>query len=266
MSDDQPDSPLERPSADAMFSFDDAFTDDAEDPHIQFSTLAVREELARNFHIRDHDAEEELGYVDATRAEPDVVTDSAVSFSELQNMSPLRLAPSQSPRLSRNGIDILNTQMERISLDRSEVEPQDEGSRRSTASDQPAVMSSDVELSPSEADSTSQPPPRTPSSSQEDHMGKEASSTSLPSQPQIQTHQATQSLSPSPAGSSAHRVTKSTGPSTFEKFMSKTRPQFLPPKPRDEDRKHLADWERMMKLSRAAGKRLDCSIYSGLFD
>lgn len=47
--------------------------------------------------------------------------------------------------------------------------------------------------------------------------------------------------------------TRSAGPSTFQKVMSKTRPHFLPPKSRQEDRKHMADWEAMMKQSRAAG-------------
>jgi len=39
----------------------------------------------------------------------------------------------------------------------------------------------------------------------------------------------------------------------LEKVVSRTRPSFLPPKSRDEDKKHLADWENMMKQSRAAG-------------
>jgi len=39
----------------------------------------------------------------------------------------------------------------------------------------------------------------------------------------------------------------------LEKVVSRTRPPFLPPKSRDEDKKHLADWENMMKQSRAAG-------------
>lgn len=51
-----------------------------------------------------------------------------------------------------------------------------------------------------------------------------------------------------------HRPTRSTGPSAFEKVRSKTRPTFLPPKPRQEDEKHMADWQSMMKLSRAAGQ------------
>lgn len=39
----------------------------------------------------------------------------------------------------------------------------------------------------------------------------------------------------------------------FERIVSKTRPSFLPPKTREEDQKHMADWEKMMKRSRAAG-------------
>ena len=50
-----------------------------------------------------------------------------------------------------------------------------------------------------------------------------------------------------------HRQSRSVGPSIFEKVMSKTRPPFLPPKPKQEDRKHLADWQNMMKMSQLAG-------------
>lgn len=50
-----------------------------------------------------------------------------------------------------------------------------------------------------------------------------------------------------------HRPTRSTGPSMFEKVRSKTRPAFLPPKPKAEDERHLADWQNMMRLSRLAG-------------
>jgi hypothetical protein len=50
-----------------------------------------------------------------------------------------------------------------------------------------------------------------------------------------------------------HRPSRSTGPSTFERVRSRTRPMFLPPKPKAEDEKHLADWERMMELSRTKG-------------
>ncbi|KAA1467948.1 RabGAP/TBC [Dentipellis sp. KUC8613] len=55
--------------------------------------------------------------------------------------------------------------------------------------------------------------------------------------------------------STSHKPTRSTGPSTFEKVVSRTRPSFLPPKTREEDNKHLADWEKMMKQSRVAEEK-----------
>ncbi|KAF8078919.1 rab-GTPase-TBC domain-containing protein [Lyophyllum atratum] len=58
-----------------------------------------------------------------------------------------------------------------------------------------------------------------------------------------------------PQKPSGHRPTRSTGPSIFEKVRSKTRPIFLPPKPRQEDDKHMADWQTMMKQSRAAADK-----------
>jgi TBC1 domain family member 14 len=52
----------------------------------------------------------------------------------------------------------------------------------------------------------------------------------------------------------SRRPHRSTGPSTFEKVRSQTRPVFLPPKPKDEDNRHMADWQQMMKASRLAGE------------
>jgi hypothetical protein len=52
---------------------------------------------------------------------------------------------------------------------------------------------------------------------------------------------------------SHRRQTYSAGPSAFQKVMSQTRPHFLPPKNRQEDQKHMADWQAMMKQSRFAG-------------
>jgi hypothetical protein len=46
---------------------------------------------------------------------------------------------------------------------------------------------------------------------------------------------------------------RSMGPSAFEKVMSKTRPTFLPPKPKEEDQKHMADWQHIMQQSRIMG-------------
>lgn len=51
-----------------------------------------------------------------------------------------------------------------------------------------------------------------------------------------------------------HRPTRSVGPSALEKVRSRTRPAFLPPKSRQEDDKHMADWEAIMQLSRITGR------------
>lgn len=54
----------------------------------------------------------------------------------------------------------------------------------------------------------------------------------------------------------SHKSSRSgSGPSMFEKVRSKTRPTFLPPKPRREDDKHMADWQQMMKQSRLAAEK-----------
>ncbi|KAF8560067.1 RabGAP/TBC [Imleria badia] len=60
--------------------------------------------------------------------------------------------------------------------------------------------------------------------------------------------------SPAPPPQS-YKLPRSTGPTAFQKVLSKTRPSFLPPKTRKEDLKHLADWEAMMKQSRAAEEK-----------
>lgn len=46
-----------------------------------------------------------------------------------------------------------------------------------------------------------------------------------------------------------------THPSLLQKVLSKTRPSYLPPKPKTEDLKHIKEWEEMMQRSRTAGMR-----------
>ncbi|KAJ7808258.1 rab-GTPase-TBC domain-containing protein [Mycena olivaceomarginata] len=60
---------------------------------------------------------------------------------------------------------------------------------------------------------------------------------------------------PLPSKNPTHRPTRSSGPSALEKVMSRTRPSFLPPKSRQEDNKHLDEWESMMKQSRATAEK-----------
>jgi TBC1 domain family member 14 len=98
-----------------------------------------------------------------------------------------------------------------------------------------------------------------PSTDQEDLRSQPYSAPSSTS-PSLNQTSSSSALPPSlsaPGQSSTfvhHRQSRSAGPSAFQKVLSKTRPTFLPPKDRQEDRKHMADWEAMMKQSRAAGE------------
>ncbi|KAL7415724.1 rab-GTPase-TBC domain-containing protein [Mrakia frigida] len=83
----------------------------------------------------------------------------------------------------------------------------------------------------------SSPPPEQPTASSSSSSSSNA--LSAPSS-------AISSRKPSPQpGLGKH----SSGPSKFEQVMSKTRPVYLPPKDREEDMRHLKDWEKMMKTS-----------------
>lgn len=107
--------------------------------------------------------------------------------------------------------------------------------------------------------STSSPPP-----SDASHLsvipnggtpGKDGPSPKAVSTPSLPMPPPSPSTPPRP--SSSHRTTRSLGPSALEKVISKTRPTFLPPKNREEDKRHLADWEHMMKRSHAAGTSMN---------
>lgn len=80
------------------------------------------------------------------------------------------------------------------------------------------------------------------------------SSLPIPTSSSLPTPTSTHSNASTASVVTRHRPTKSLGPSALDKVISKTRPHFLPPKSRKEDRKHMADWEAMMKQSRAAGE------------
>jgi len=92
--------------------------------------------------------------------------------------------------------------------------------------------------------------PETPS--RESTSAKTAPTLSSPLSPVSSPNAASSPSRPS-SSHKVHKTTRSTGPSALEKVISRTRPSFLPPKSRDEDVKHLSDWENMMKRSRAAG-------------
>lgn len=82
-----------------------------------------------------------------------------------------------------------------------------------------------------------------------------ASSTATPgSIPTPNSTASPRNSSQSESSRRGHRLSRSVGPSALDKVISRTRPSFLPPKPKTEDLKHLADWEAMMKQSRAVGE------------
>lgn len=137
----------------------------------------------------------------------------------------------------------------------------------------PAVQ---IETSEERADSavvreTTPPPPRsdrsytpsTPPHNEVDLPVTPQSVTSFSSTASLPMTASTSLPTPSSAQSTAsssstfaakHRASRSVGPSMLDKVVSKTRPSFLPPKSRAEDKKHMADWETMMRRSRLAGE------------
>ena len=98
-------------------------------------------------------------------------------------------------------------------------------------------------------------------SDETNHIPPDSPGTVLPASSLVSPSSATTSGSiPTPNSSRSepprrgHRPSRSVGPSALDKVISKTRPSFLPPKPKTEDLKHMADWEAMMKQSRAVGE------------
>ena len=104
------------------------------------------------------------------------------------------------------------------------------------------------------------PPPETPASARysEDLPSSSLSAAATASTSAVSLPAAPSSAPVSLSDSPSRRVHRSTrsaqGPSIFEQVVSKTRPSFLPPKPKKEDVKHMHDWETMMRQSRAAGE------------
>ncbi|KAF5352712.1 hypothetical protein D9756_005937 [Leucocoprinus leucothites] len=112
------------------------------------------------------------------------------------------------------------------------------------------------------APSTRSLPPETTTSSA-DHEPTTSSAASIPPLT-VATNTHRSSLSDIPQSKngqnptnppSGQRQARLKGPSMFEQVRSKTRPTHLPPKPKAEDKKHLADWEKMMGLSRIAAEK-----------
>ena len=77
------------------------------------------------------------------------------------------------------------------------------------------------------------------------------SNSELPKTPRS-PHPSTPSSARPSSSTARHSRSSASTTSVLEKFLSKTRPAHLPPKPRDEDLKHQRDWDAMMRRSREA--------------
>lgn len=277
------------PTATTSFSFDDAFSDaDDSDPNYAFSSIVIRADLARAVSYSQEGKEvgdaEEPSDVDATgdTREPGLSL-SVFGFSVTTRASPLSRDISGST-VDANHLDskfdsvsLSETPVEKSPHEKDHYDVQDvpevtnDGHEQDTGNDStleaqdrdvyaedshfdPAVLDTVQESRPPSPPQSELPPDTSNSEDEPDSpLGqttheKSASTPSLPFSP---VH--SRSASSPPSSSFGHKFTRSVGPSVFERVVSKTRPSFLPPKSKYEDQKHMADWEKMMRRSRAAG-------------
>ncbi|KAH9049414.1 rab-GTPase-TBC domain-containing protein [Lactarius hengduanensis] len=258
---------------------DDAFADgDDNDPGYEFSSTVIRAELARAVsppqqdeiptgieESLDADAAGETSKPHARISGPLDVSDPLPNGSQLY-------ARFDTVSLSESPIDEKQKSVhdEKHVDARNEVEIANDDRRHTRTEDdsvsEPQHHHSKSESRPTsiEVNLTSPPLSPPPSGFQPDTptSGDDPETPSGQSIPVMAASTHPLSPVPSPISSSSssrpssshkvHKVTRSIGPSALEKVVSKTRPPFLPPKSRDEDQKHLSDWEKMMERSRAA--------------
>ncbi|KAF7347715.1 Tbc1 domain family member 14 [Mycena venus] len=270
------------PSSSRLDLDDDAFADgDDDEAYYKFTPDAIRQDIARH----------ELSWAD-TEASADsehphsFEVDESVSTLDMNGTGPH--SPASSPPLDSIALDEddMAGQFSQISLSESTPDDEVEDLQLAVPNDDDLAVESphpypnvviDVSKSPthrvtvSELDGRSsrtsdESPPRRASmqSSHSEVAGRppQNGANSLPgaasSSPSILPipHSAAPPVPvPLSPKNPTHRPTRSTGPSAFEKVMSRTRPSFLPPKSREEDNKHLSEWESMMKQSRATAEK-----------
>ncbi|KAI0334373.1 RabGAP/TBC [Cubamyces sp. BRFM 1775] len=276
----------------AGFALDDAFSDNEDMDVPEFSSAAIREELAKNMNGAQSWNVGDAGLDDlVTKIGFSVDPDASVSTFDIDaghDSPPSPLHSPTSPRIQSQSSSHqdslyevpLSSEFSQVSLDepRSPPQPQQEEPEE-TVSEYPAVQ---IDLSATDAVTTEVHPdkmsmksvqpmqlpqrsvshdefrPSTPSSPLQ-VPSLNASAVSTPSLPLPTSTSLPTPTTPKPPAtpppSNRHRPTRSAGPSMLDKVISKTRPPYLPPKPRTEDRKHQQDWEEMMKRSRAAEEK-----------
>ncbi|KAJ6575265.1 rab-GTPase-TBC domain-containing protein [Mycena capillaripes] len=256
--------------------FDDAFADGEDDESdYKFTSDAIRQDIARH----------ELSWAN-TEASVDSEQDHSFDVESVSTLDMNGHSPSSSPHLQPAlDEDEMAGEFSQISLSESvqeepldvvQAEPVDDAAVSNNhpypnvvidVSQPPThrvTMSwtSGLEGSSSRAPVDSPSPPR-PASVGSSHSEAPASSPSNASGSLPAAASSSQSIPrtpppvpvPLPSQNPTHRPIRSTGPSALEKVRSKTRPHFLPPKSRQEDNKHLSEWEQMMKQSRATAEK-----------
>ncbi|KAI5121319.1 hypothetical protein M0805_003786 [Coniferiporia weirii] len=234
------------PSRSREFTIDDAFSDGGED-ELEFTTDSIRVDLA---YARAMDETNADNY-DEIRIEHSLENpDASVSTIDIDAVPAHALSPPASP--SRGAVEFHLSYQDTVS-GKSRSSSLDEAQDRVSLALAGNGLPKPSALQPTSLSST---PPELASEHSEASTG---SNTSIPDEGQTPKAPIPTSYS-LPVGTQTprlqlHRPTKSTGPSALEKVLSKTRPTFLPPKAKQEDNKHMADWEAMMKHSRVAEER-----------
>lgn len=255
-------SPPGEASTARRFSVDDAFSDSGED-NFEFTTESIRKELAKNLRAaQSFSGDDDIGYEDIQIAPSYIDPDASVSTIDINAPSlheraldpaVVSLPLSPEPNESHNS-ELTRRSNETLASTRETVDSSSGGAHHSF----PSVV---IDLS----NPASQVTALTSTSSESSQVPSTDSSDSVTAVSDTSTRSKSKSPAAIPSSHSlpvsgttprpsSHRPTKSHGPSALEKVISKTRPTFLPPKAKQEDLKHLADWETMMKQSRIAGK------------
>ncbi|KIJ66252.1 hypothetical protein HYDPIDRAFT_174403 [Hydnomerulius pinastri MD-312] len=253
------------------FNLDDAFSDgEDQDEALEFSSAALRKQLAEQ---KYWDAGEGRDEEQATESSSVHEQDTSISTLYLDGSTCDSKSDSMS-RVSQPHTPVeLDLPLSNISLS-EDPEPLDQVNGHTDVSDGEDYVEADSAY-PTVHINASEPPSNRVivttgngdniSHSDTDRRSQEGNGHRETTAPTSASRESTPP--PIPASSSlplptvsappqqSHRPSRSTGPTTFQKVMSKTRPHFLPPKSRQEDQKHLADWEAMMKQSRMAEEK-----------
>lgn len=276
------------------FNIDDAFSDgDADDINYQFSPEVIREDLVGKFDAGEIELAEDVasntfstmqnsstinvngdgGPQRFTSPSPPSTPGSQQSSSEFSQVSLAVTDKHLEEECEEHTVDsqtdnlypnvIIDASAGQLHVNRISLTSDLSNSRKTI---EPASSQSPVHTPQTARSTQSLPtPPSTSHPVRQDVQSNTATSTPVPSRsPSASITDSTTFPSSSSAPPSSqlqpvpkpftHRPTRSTGPSAFEKVRSKTRPNFLPPKPRQEDDKHMSDWKSMMELSRTAGQ------------